>query len=87
MSKLEDFTGRKIGKVTVLERIEANRDDECVRTQWLCQCECGMTVVFVARDLKRSVKPSCHHCNVKNQQQPQYEKNANGFMIRKSRER
>ena len=47
MGQLKDLTGQKIGKLTVLRRVE---DKQRGRPMWLCQCECGnQTVVSSTR--------------------------------------
>ena len=38
MSKFIDLTGKRFGKLTVLERAENNKDGRVV---WKCQCDCG----------------------------------------------
>lgn len=48
----EDFTGRKIGKLKVLERVGytgKNND----RIAWKCRCDCGKIIVKSSGDLKR----------------------------------
>lgn len=47
----EDFTGRKIGKLTVIKRVGytgKNND----RISWECVCDCGTSVVKTSSDLK-----------------------------------
>ena len=83
MPKFHDLTGQRFYKVVVLERIgnfEGESGDS--RTQWLCQCDCGMTVNFVARTLKRSKYATCYQCSIKHQVQYSYQRSPNGFMIR-----
>lgn len=35
--KLKDLTGKKFGKLTVIERVE----NKGIHTMWLCECQCG----------------------------------------------
>jgi hypothetical protein len=53
--RLDDLTGRKFGRLTVLKRSENIRD----KTAWLCVCECGNAKVITADNLKRGVTRSC----------------------------
>lgn len=58
---LINMIGKKYDKLTVLERVEdyisptnGNRDP-----QYLCQCDCGNTVIIIGRYLRRRKKNSC----------------------------
>ena len=51
----QDLTGRKFGRLTVVER--ATKPGEKVR--WLCQCECGGSKVVEARNLTCGKTKSC----------------------------
>lgn len=55
MGRLEDLTGKKFGKLTVLERTE----NKGKRTMWLCKCECGIIKPVAAADLKRGSSKTC----------------------------
>lgn len=55
-----DLTGKKIGKLTVLKRI----DDYIQlngrhRAMWLCRCDCGNTVEVMGDNLRREHTRSC----------------------------
>lgn len=41
MSKKYDFVGQKIGRLKVLERLPSKNN----KAQWLCECDCGNTVI------------------------------------------
>lgn len=59
----EDLTGRKFGKLVVLERIEDYQEPNGrSRDQWLCRCECGNLTRRTAKSLKQSKNPSCKTC-------------------------
>lgn len=52
---IEDLTGRKFGRLTVLERTE-NKGGQ---TMWLCECECGTQKIVRASHLKTGAIQSC----------------------------
>lgn len=57
MGKLVDLSGRTFGLLTVLRRVE---DRKPGRPMWLCQCECGNTVVVSSTNLlKENGTKSC----------------------------
>lgn len=41
MNKIEDLTGRKFGRLTVIKRDTDQNPKRCSR--WVCQCDCGNT--------------------------------------------
>lgn len=51
----EDLRGRRFGRLTVLHQTE----NEGNQTAWLCQCDCGNTVVVKSANLKRGKTESC----------------------------
>lgn len=55
--KLDDLTGKKFGRLTVLYRGEKKPNDP--KTYWVCQCDCGKVITKSAPYLKTSVEPSC----------------------------
>lgn len=57
-TKMENLTGQRFGKLTVIRRLpEARRRNP----QWLCHCECGNDVVARSGNLKRYQR-SCGCC-------------------------
>lgn len=52
-----DLTGQRFGKLTVLSRTEARRDQGSV--VWLCQCDCGNQKEVSARRLTQGKVRSC----------------------------
>lgn len=60
MSKLIDLTGKRFGRLTVIERAE-NHITKSGKTyvQWLCKCDCGNEVVVAARSLIANLTKSC----------------------------
>lgn len=53
--KLIDLTGRRFGRLTVLQRAETIKK----RTMWLCRCDCGNEVAVEANNLKIGHTQSC----------------------------
>jgi hypothetical protein len=51
MGKLIDLTDRTFDMLTVIKRVE---DRKPGRPMWLCQCECGNTVVVSSTNLLRT---------------------------------
>ena len=61
--KIIDLTGKKFGKLTVIERAEDYVSPKGARSpKWLCQCECGNQVTVMASNLKSGATTSCG-CN------------------------
>ncbi len=52
---LNDITGQKFGRLTVLSRDPVNRRP----TKWICRCECGNEKSFVSHNLIRGFSKSC----------------------------
>lgn len=59
MGKFKDLTGEKIGKLTVIKRVDniIQKNGKSV-IRWLCQCECGNTKIVRGDLLGRSTN-SC----------------------------
>lgn len=53
-----NLIGRKIGRLTVLERMPGNRENGW-RTRWRCACECGGENVLETSILTREIVKSC----------------------------
>jgi hypothetical protein len=56
MAKALDLTGKRFGRLTVIERTENNKRDD---TMWLCRCDCGNTTIALGYLLKNSTIKSC----------------------------
>jgi hypothetical protein len=57
MSKPEDLTGRKFGRLTAIKIVpEKSKGDGAY---WECLCDCGKTVTVIASSLKRGNTRSC----------------------------
>ena len=55
MGKLQDLTGQKFGRLTVIERDMGNKK----RTKWLCKCDCGNDTSVEAYYLTHNITKSC----------------------------
>ena len=58
---LEDLTGRKFGRLTVIERAEDYVEPKSKKRhpQWLCLCTCGNRKIILGSNLKRGLTNSC----------------------------
>lgn len=55
VSKLMDFTGQKIGRLTVIERdVDRVAPNGRRRTAWICQCECGKIISVRGESLSKT---------------------------------
>lgn len=58
--KLNDLTGEKFGRLTVIGRGENHVFPSGQKqTQWLCKCDCGNSVTVIARNLLSGNTMSC----------------------------
>jgi len=57
MTKLNDLTGQRFGKLTVVQRAAAN--DKRNRARWLCVCDCGTKKVVAGCHLISGDTRSC----------------------------
>jgi len=53
----KDLTGRKFGKLTVIERVYPNGKNW--RARWACQCDCGNEIILPSNNLLNSHTKSC----------------------------
>lgn len=61
MSSLIDLTGKRFGRLVVLQREESSslRQDGQYRPAWICRCDCGNTAVVLGHNLRGGVTRSC----------------------------
>ena len=60
MVQAEDLTGRKFGRLTVVERApNAVSPSGSNRVRWLCQCECGNQKIVYGQSLRKGSTKSC----------------------------
>ena len=59
MSRLNDLTGKKFGRLAVIKRVEDVVTESGNKfTQWLCRCDCGNNVVVYGSALTRKKRPT-----------------------------
>ncbi len=57
---MEDLTGRRFGRWTVIRRVDLESPTaNGVRHGWLCQCDCGTKRIVLSRSLNNGVSKSC----------------------------
>lgn len=60
MSRFEDLTGKRFGRLVVIERAEDHiQPNGKHQIQWLCKCDCGNEVVVRGSNLKNGNSKSC----------------------------
>lgn len=59
-NNINDLTGKKFGKLLVLQRAQSNTKSG--NAKWICQCDCGNTTVAIGSKLKNGHTKSCG-CN------------------------
>ena len=57
MSKLINLTGKRFGRLTVLEKVE--NKGKTTNARWLCLCDCGNTTEVLGTTLRRGESTSC----------------------------
>lgn len=57
--RLNDLSGRRFGKLVVIERVE---DDMNRNRRWLCLCDCGNEKIIGGRHLTSGATKSCGCC-------------------------
>ena len=56
MSRSIDITGKRFGRLTVIEKSNEKRYG---RLSWKCQCECGNYIVVATQSLNSGETKSC----------------------------
>ena len=60
MAKFNDLTGKRFGRLIVVERAENYISPQGqARKRWLCKCDCGNMVIVPARSLINDASKSC----------------------------
>lgn len=62
MPKVQDLVQQRFGMLLVKERAENDKDG---RTRWVCECECGNTVIVLGKSLRTGHTQSCGCLNRK----------------------
>lgn len=56
MNNLRDLIGKKFGKLTIIKRVENDKND---RTQYLCKCDCGKEKIIRGSSITSGNTRSC----------------------------
>jgi hypothetical protein len=56
--RYHDLTGRKFTRLQVIRR-NGQVGEKCLRTAWLCKCECGTECTVSSTNLRRGLTKSC----------------------------
>lgn len=56
MPKPIDLTGKKFGRLSVIERVSNSKDG---RTMWKCRCDCGNERIIMGKSLRNGHTQSC----------------------------
>lgn len=60
MSKFQDLTGQRFGRLTVIKRVEDYVTPKGQhQTRWLCRCDCGTEKNIVSDSLRNGATTSC----------------------------
>jgi hypothetical protein len=57
--KVGDLVGKKFSRLTVMKQVIYPEGIRKGKLYWLCQCDCGKTVVVLSGNLKNSHTTSC----------------------------
>lgn len=55
MPKLIDLTGKRFGRLVVIQRFE----NSCKKPYWKCRCDCGNVCIVQGRKLRDGITKSC----------------------------
>lgn len=50
-----DLRGQRFGKLTVIRRVEGTQSNRARADSWLCRCDCGMNLLFLAQILSEDI--------------------------------
>ena len=67
-SRRADLTGKRFGKLTVLELAGRRQYERSSLPLWLCQCDCGNKIVVMSSYLLKGYATSCGHCDQKTEE-------------------
>ena len=56
MAEIIDLTGRRFGRLVVIERAKKNKSGH---RRWLCRCDCGVEKVVTCSNIRRGDTTSC----------------------------
>jgi hypothetical protein len=58
-TRSNDISGQKFGKLTVVKLAESRKTKSRTHARWVCKCDCGVTTVVFATNLKQKITRSC----------------------------
>ena len=56
MSKINDLTGKRFGRLTVIKYYGSNKKGKSL---WLCKCKCGNNKIVLGNSLVTNLTKSC----------------------------
>lgn len=59
MSRLVDITGRRFGRLVVIEKAPRAAHYSYRNTRWRCRCDCGAETVVCSQSLRYGFTRSC----------------------------
>lgn len=59
MTKIIDLTGKKISRLSIIERVDTPEHVKYKRVYWLCICDCGNRTIVSSKHLLRGTVRSC----------------------------
>lgn len=60
MSKFIDLSNKKFGRLYVVKRVENRiQPNGSIKSQWLCECDCGNKIVVCGSNIKNGHTKSC----------------------------
>lgn len=65
MTPRKDLTGKRFGKLTVLERAEDVTAGSKTHTAWLCRCDCGNQITVTTSSLNNLDVVQCTQCTTR----------------------
>lgn len=82
--KYIDFTGARIGNLTIIEPVSFNVKGGGKHVRWKCKCDCGNDHIAYSHHLSRSITSRCRECSHKAHRSPLELKNYIWKNIKKS---
>ena len=59
MSHIIDLTGKRFGRLEVIEKAECPKNYGNTYAWWLCRCDCGNLVTVIGKSLRSGTTKSC----------------------------
>lgn len=63
---MKDETGKRYGKLTVVEKVERSLTSQFKRAsaKWFCMCDCGTVTRVFGNKLRNGTIKSCNACKI-----------------------